>query len=90
MMVAPDIGWSNAIPDSAGDVDFSVNGEKFNFQGSGYHDHVSFLNCLSLRTLNNSQPQNWGSAFPRQHCTRTLGKRSSGRLLNRMVDRQRS
>jgi hypothetical protein len=50
MMVAPNIGWSNAIPDSAGDVDFSVNGEKFNFQGSAYHDHVSSLNCLHIYT----------------------------------------
>ncbi|KAH8775088.1 hypothetical protein BGZ57DRAFT_762719 [Hyaloscypha finlandica] len=39
MMVAPNIGWSNAIPDAAGEVDFEVNGEKFQFNGSAYHDH---------------------------------------------------
>jgi hypothetical protein len=41
-MVAPNIGWSNAIPDAVGDVDFVVNGEAFNFHGSAYHDHVGF------------------------------------------------
>jgi hypothetical protein len=56
MMVAPNIGWSNAIPDSAGDVDLSVNGEKFNFQGSAYHDHVSFLNSY-IHTLTNPRPR---------------------------------
>jgi hypothetical protein len=43
MMVAPNVGWSNAIPDAAGEVDFEVNGEKFQFNGSAYHDHVSLL-----------------------------------------------
>jgi hypothetical protein len=42
MMVAPNIGWSNAIPDAVGDVDFHVNGEKYAFQGNAYHDHVRF------------------------------------------------
>jgi hypothetical protein len=52
MTVAPNILWSNAIPDSAGDVDFAVDGEKFNFQGSAYHDHVSFI--YGLHTLTNT------------------------------------
>lgn len=42
MMVAPNIGWSNAIPDAVGNVEFQVNGDKLCFQGVGYHDHVGF------------------------------------------------
>ena len=50
MMVAPNIGWSNAIPDAVGDVDFHVNGEKYSFQGSAYHDHVRFSLGFQLLT----------------------------------------
>ncbi|KAE9363204.1 hypothetical protein N431DRAFT_498960 [Stipitochalara longipes BDJ] len=39
MTVAPNVGWSNAIPDATGEVDLHVNGERFQFQGSAYHDH---------------------------------------------------
>jgi hypothetical protein len=49
-MVAPNIGWSNAIPDAIGTVDFAVNGETFNFHGSAYHDHVSFHRLFHVLT----------------------------------------
>jgi hypothetical protein len=52
MAGAPNIGWSNAVLDSAGDVDFTENGEKFNFQGSAYHDHMSSI--YGLRILANT------------------------------------
>ncbi|KAK9364411.1 hypothetical protein V1509DRAFT_66792 [Lipomyces kononenkoae] len=56
MMVAPNIGWSNAIPDAVGDVDFHVNGEKYSFQGNAYHDH----NWGSQPFQNNVAQEHWG------------------------------
>lgn len=56
MMVAPNIGWSNAIPDAVGDVEFQVNGEKLCFQGVGYHDH----NWGSQPFQNNLVIEHWG------------------------------
>jgi hypothetical protein len=37
-LVSPNIGWSNAIPDSHATVDMSLNGTSLTFRGSGYHD----------------------------------------------------
>ncbi len=51
MMVTPNIGWSNAVHDAVGDVDFFVQGEKYSFQGSAYHDHVSSLFSLLISLL---------------------------------------
>lgn len=41
MMVAPQIGWANAVPDGVADVDFTLAGTKIAFKGVGYHDKVS-------------------------------------------------
>ncbi len=40
MMVAPQIGWSNAVPDGVADVDLALGGTKIAFRGVGYHDKV--------------------------------------------------
>jgi hypothetical protein len=40
MMVAPEIGWANAVPDAVADVDFTLAGTKVAFRGVGYHDKV--------------------------------------------------
>jgi hypothetical protein len=45
MEIAPQIGWSNAIPDSISNANFTVGGEDFSFTGYGYHDKVSSF-CL--------------------------------------------
>ncbi|KAI0470591.1 hypothetical protein GGR56DRAFT_135789 [Xylariaceae sp. FL0804] len=34
----PGVGWANAIPDSATEVYFNVNGTEVRFTGPGYHD----------------------------------------------------
>ena len=41
MMVAPEIGWANAVPDGDADVDFTIAGVKVAFKGVGYHDKVN-------------------------------------------------
>jgi hypothetical protein len=41
LLVAPHIGWSNAIPDADAEVDLTVLGSKLKFKGSAYHDKVS-------------------------------------------------
>jgi hypothetical protein len=38
MECGPNIGWANAVPDAIGNVDFTLNGVKFAFEGVGYHD----------------------------------------------------
>jgi hypothetical protein len=43
MMVAPHIGWSNAMPDAVGVVNFTIGGEKLAFEGVAYHDKVTSL-----------------------------------------------
>lgn len=40
MMVGTNIGWSNAIPDAVGVVDFQIGGSALVFTGVGYHDKV--------------------------------------------------
>lgn len=40
MMVGPNIGWANAIPDAIGIVDVTINGSSLAFTGVGYHDKV--------------------------------------------------
>jgi hypothetical protein len=42
MMVGPRIGWSNAVPDAVGVVDFRVDGSEFSWTGVAYHDKVFF------------------------------------------------
>ncbi|KAL2825793.1 hypothetical protein BDW59DRAFT_70177 [Aspergillus cavernicola] len=39
IQLTPGAGWVNAIPDGYAEVDFELRGEKFKFQGRGYHDH---------------------------------------------------
>jgi len=34
----PHIGWANAVPDSAAEVHFNINGTDLSFTGPGYHD----------------------------------------------------
>lgn len=48
MAVAPNILWNNAIPDADSEIDFTVNGDRFAFEGVGYHDHVCFLDPIYL------------------------------------------
>ncbi|KAK6069258.1 hydroxyneuurosporene synthase domain-containing protein [Seiridium cupressi] len=38
MQIAPHIGWANAVPDSAGNANFVIEGQDFNITGYGYHD----------------------------------------------------
>ncbi|KAJ7225045.1 hypothetical protein C8J57DRAFT_1440143 [Mycena rebaudengoi] len=38
MVVAPNIGWANALPDAAATVDLTVGGTRLAFKGAGYHD----------------------------------------------------
>ncbi|TVY87058.1 Tyrosinase family protein, partial [Lachnellula willkommii] len=38
MMVAPHIGWSNAMPDAVGTVNFTILGSEMGFEGVAYHD----------------------------------------------------
>ncbi|KAE9365283.1 hypothetical protein N431DRAFT_387394 [Stipitochalara longipes BDJ] len=38
IMVTPEIGWANAVPDAVADVDFTLGGTKLAFEGVGYHD----------------------------------------------------
>ncbi|CAG8971374.1 hypothetical protein HYALB_00006923 [Hymenoscyphus albidus] len=38
MIVAPHIGWLNAVPDADAKVDRDINGSKLVFDGTGYHD----------------------------------------------------
>ncbi|KAL2845278.1 hypothetical protein BJY01DRAFT_214344, partial [Aspergillus pseudoustus] len=40
MQTAPHAGWVNAIPDGSAIAEFTVRGEKLQFRGRGYHDHV--------------------------------------------------
>lgn len=40
MMVGPNIGWSNAVPDAIGTVNFTFEGTKLEFTGVAYHDKV--------------------------------------------------
>jgi hypothetical protein len=42
MMVAPEIGWANAVPDGIADVDFTLSGTKVAWKGVGYHDKVYY------------------------------------------------
>ena len=43
IMVTPEIGWANAVPDAVADVDFTLGGVKLAFKGVGYHDKVYHL-----------------------------------------------
>ncbi|KAJ9262392.1 hypothetical protein DTO212C5_7947 [Paecilomyces variotii] len=38
LQIAPHIGWTNAIPDSKGTVNFNIKGTDLQFEGSAYHD----------------------------------------------------
>ncbi|KAL1849531.1 hypothetical protein Plec18170_007439 [Paecilomyces lecythidis] len=38
MEIAPHIGWTNAIPDSKGTVNFNIKGVNLQFEGPAYHD----------------------------------------------------
>ncbi|KAJ3542311.1 hypothetical protein NM208_g176 [Fusarium decemcellulare] len=38
LVIAPGVGWSNPVPDADVYVDLQVNGQAFNFRGTGYHD----------------------------------------------------
>ncbi len=40
MNLGENVGWSNAIPDANGIVDFTVDGQSVAFEGVGYHDKV--------------------------------------------------
>jgi hypothetical protein len=73
MMVAPNIGWSNAIPDAVGDVDFHVNGEKYSFQGVAYHDHVNLSCRFFFSSLLTIVSELGSSAIPKQRRTGALG-----------------
>lgn len=44
MEVGPNIGWSNAIPDAEGEIDFTIDGSKLSFTGVAYHDQVFLPN----------------------------------------------
>lgn len=53
MMVAPNIGWSNAMPDADGDVDFTILGTRLKFNGVAYHDKVFFkMSVIEILTNN--------------------------------------
>lgn len=45
--VAPELGWSNPIPDAIGTVDFTIDGSRLKFQGTAYHDKVPFSNTTT-------------------------------------------
>lgn len=51
MMVAPRIGWANAIPDADGTVDMIIDGEELKFEGVAYHDKVCFFPHCPQATL---------------------------------------
>ncbi|KAH8816911.1 hypothetical protein F5884DRAFT_239232 [Xylogone sp. PMI_703] len=38
MHVGPNVGWSNAVPDAVGDVNFVIHGSRLAFTGVAYHD----------------------------------------------------
>lgn len=46
MLVGPHIGWSNAIPDAVGLVDFEIMGSKYAWTGNAYHDKVPLTNLI--------------------------------------------
>lgn len=51
MLMGSHIGWSNAIPDATGLVDFKVLGSRYAWTGNAYHDKVrlsptKFLLCI--------------------------------------------
>lgn len=50
--IAPHIGWTNAIPDSKGTVNFNIKGADLQFEGSAYHDQVSSIisPCTCMQT----------------------------------------
>lgn len=50
MMIMPGVGWANAVPDAAANVDFDVNGTAVKFAGVGYHDSKSPLSPHSSST----------------------------------------
>ena len=41
MTAGPGIGWSNAVPDATGEVDFMLNGSALAFTGIAYHDKAT-------------------------------------------------
>lgn len=84
MMVSPNIGWANAIPDANGDVSFHVNGEELCFQGSAYHDHVSLLSYFKYSLLMISVELG-SSAISKRSRTRALGPWPSWEILHCMV-----
>jgi hypothetical protein len=43
MMVGPNIGWSNAVPDADAIADFKIGGSRLAFRGVGYHDKVDLI-----------------------------------------------
>jgi hypothetical protein len=50
LQVGPNIGWSNAVPDAVGVVDFTFGDSELAFTGVAYHDKAGFLpnSLLSL------------------------------------------
>ena len=60
-MVGPNIGWSNAIPDAVGEVNFSIDGSTLIFSGAAYHDKVcSFTSPDFLRSNTYLPPHRTG------------------------------
>lgn len=51
MTAGPNIGWSNAVPDAEGIVDFEINGSSLAFTGLAYHDKVNFCYQPNIMTI---------------------------------------
>jgi hypothetical protein len=84
MMVAPEIGWANAVPDGIADVDFTLAGTKVAWKGVGYHDKV--YNSLEITfCIANSSAELEQSTVHQQHCELVLGPRPSRIIFNRLV-----
>lgn len=89
MMVAPEIGWANAVPDAVADVDFTLGGTKVAFKGVGYHDKV---NTPSDFTSCNTDPRSeLERSTVHQQCRElVLGPWPAGSLFHRLVRHSRN
>ncbi len=83
--VGPNIGWSNAVPDATGEIEFLVNGCSLLFSGAAYHDKVSRAPHPHPAPKLTLKPELERPTIPRQCSLMVLGARSSRRILDRLV-----
>lgn len=84
LLLAPGVGWVNAMPDADATVYFNLSGTVVEFSGSGYHDKVSLLLMVrrTVLSLTNYLDLELGKCTPRlQFPQLVLGPWSSRSLL---------